>query len=1292
MKRLIITIWLLAFASLHAQVQHNYAVEDLPNAFTNTNSFAVGIYSGPVTFSQLSSLTASNFIYVSDGSPTNPCTGGGTGAFAFFVNSVWDCSLGGGEFNQIVEVSGTALPQRPTLNLIPGANTTIMPVDNPGQNRTDITFASSGGGGGGSPGAPNGSLQGNNSSVLGGIPLTSANFTTGQVRAANFSNVLYAPDPSIITAGGFNWQQTISSTLTAGTPATVTLTPCPLGVNGLDYWNTFNISDYTAVAFTNGSASIAATNTYFAGEMIRFASTGSLPTNFSTIAIYYVLATGLTSGTFEVAAIPFGTAILAGSAGSGTQTAIDWETPQITFGGTCASGASSGTVLFTPIYSHAAGYSIGTATAGIYETLANAAQPQTGGSTFSTNYRIVLGPAGNPNNNGSTGPTVYPIFGTLRAGFYNLTIDAYGSVFQCWTRNYCIDYNRLSGSQNKVNLLGLTMVSMQNLNGWPIASTQCVGGVVTINTTVPHAIQVGDIADVLRTDNAFYWGGSATWGLAFDGHTVTAVTSTSYSYSINGSCPAGTSLANTPGYTNVINAPIMSTQNGMHVADFQGFLAGAAYIGTQGHWSEGITLLNDQDFTLTNSTDILLTSGQVTPSTCTTTYPYCGFKIYHPGPANRNSAISHLYNLDFNVACTGNGIGNFAGNTMDVTGSNLQSMSEVMIVSGNPLSGFGPTTLTNVYGEAGGCINPDIGIVADAGIINYGTPISIIGGEGPGGDLVTLATGGSTVYSYYIQAVDSVAGVSAPLLFGEAAPSGSTVNVRFPRMLPLPGDTITYNVIRATDLNNSPTTAACVGGTTTVCGSVVTGMAQCSGLWCSFTDDVTVATSAITITFPAPFLPSATFWPASWVMEGGGVVYAIGTTSQGCSESTLSFSGNSSPACFSMNDPNSGSRTSWGSSLQGGRTALILDDITQPSPPSRGRLNFNYSTTQHRFPESLITLADATPDATLANIGHRPAMSSSDTWIGVDCLNFVNLQCLAFGSPVSISEYIAAIPNASGVGGSSNWTHQLTASLETSRVPNLFTQNVTVLGSCTGFLFCGPFSPTNQVSDTFVRANSGTLGANWTCSSNGTWGITNNTATPLTLTSGTVLNCAYTAASFTNDQVSQVTFSAPSTDGIGATCRTASGASTGYTLLIDGLGDSRILKSVAGTASNLATGGPAFAVGDVATISCVGTTITAYKNGTQILSATDSAITSGFPGMTYFNNPAAGSGALINFIGGNASWNSSQGLSIQSNPITSQEGSPTLNTAVCWKTTGTTPTLGYCSTAFSGTPPVCTCQ
>jgi len=49
---------------------------------------------------------------------------------------------------QNIEIGGAAATQRPTLNLVPGANVTISAVDDPVRLRTDVTIASSGGGGG----------------------------------------------------------------------------------------------------------------------------------------------------------------------------------------------------------------------------------------------------------------------------------------------------------------------------------------------------------------------------------------------------------------------------------------------------------------------------------------------------------------------------------------------------------------------------------------------------------------------------------------------------------------------------------------------------------------------------------------------------------------------------------------------------------------------------------------------------------------------------------------------------------------------------------------------------------------------------------------------------------------------------------------------------------------------------------------------------------------------------------------------------------------------------------------
>ena len=79
------------------------------------------------------------------------------------------------------------------------------------------------------------------------------------------------------------------------------------------------------LTFTNGSAVVTGTNSYVVGQPVQLATTGSLPTNFSTGTNYYVSATGLSSSQFELTTNGLGgTPIVAGSAGSGTQTAVTY--------------------------------------------------------------------------------------------------------------------------------------------------------------------------------------------------------------------------------------------------------------------------------------------------------------------------------------------------------------------------------------------------------------------------------------------------------------------------------------------------------------------------------------------------------------------------------------------------------------------------------------------------------------------------------------------------------------------------------------------------------------------------------------------------------------------------------------------------------------------------------------------------------------------------------------------------------------------------------------------------------
>jgi hypothetical protein len=87
--------------------------------------------------------------------------------------------------------------------------------------------------------------------------------------------------------------------------------------NGVSYATT--ATSTATVTFTNSSANITWTANGLAHYApVYFTTTGSLPTNFTAGTVYYVASTG--TNTITVSATPGGSAITAGSAGSGTQT------------------------------------------------------------------------------------------------------------------------------------------------------------------------------------------------------------------------------------------------------------------------------------------------------------------------------------------------------------------------------------------------------------------------------------------------------------------------------------------------------------------------------------------------------------------------------------------------------------------------------------------------------------------------------------------------------------------------------------------------------------------------------------------------------------------------------------------------------------------------------------------------------------------------------------------------------------------------------------------------------------
>jgi hypothetical protein len=78
-----------------------------------------------------------------------------------------------------------------------------------------------------------------------------------------------------------------------------------------------------AATFTNGSASIAATNSFVAGEQVSFLAPGGvLPAGITNGSQYFVSATGLSGSAFQVAPTFGGTPIVMQSAGTGSPVVV----------------------------------------------------------------------------------------------------------------------------------------------------------------------------------------------------------------------------------------------------------------------------------------------------------------------------------------------------------------------------------------------------------------------------------------------------------------------------------------------------------------------------------------------------------------------------------------------------------------------------------------------------------------------------------------------------------------------------------------------------------------------------------------------------------------------------------------------------------------------------------------------------------------------------------------------------------------------------------------------------------
>jgi len=186
--------------------------------------------------------------------------------------------------------------------------------------------------------------------------------------------------------------------------------------------------------------------------------------------------------------------------------------------------------------------------------------------------------------------------------------------------------------------------------------------------------------------------------------------------------------------------------------------------------------------------------------------------------------------------------------------------------------------------------------------------------------------------------------------------------------------------------------------------------------------------------------------------------------------------------------------------------------------------------------------------------------------------------------------------------------------------------------ACMAATTCGAFMQLSPAgADSFARANSSTLGANW-ASNTQNMGINGNAAVAA---SSVFAEWSWVGQSFNADQWSRATIkTVDGSGGVGVMVRLAApGTNTGYLYFCNTAGRG-LYKIVAGSTTTLVSTGSGCAVNDVIELDAVGSNLIALRNGAVDLTASDSSIASGAPGIDIGNTGTATNDSLVSWVGG----------------------------------------------------------
>ncbi len=793
-----------------------------------------------------------------------------------------------------------------------------------------------------------------------------------------------APAGITYATTALNWTQTISNPLTGGSQATVTLTPCPVGVDT-----------------TSGAG-------------------------------YQVLISG--GGNSEAVSV-------------------------VTAAGGCTSGAASGTITFTPFHSYGAGYTIGSASSGIQETI-NAACGAMATTHPNGQCNVTIPANGGPNN--LSGPTSdhplnnYLVYGTIYFHAGQSTLNGYGVSLNCLGRGPCLQLGDLLNANHYTDMTveGIHFRTPVVSTGDPayagsaITNTAVASSVATITTSSAHGFRPGDMVVQLFTDDASYWGDAVVT-------TVPSATTYTYAHASNGTIASQT----TPGVTALAYEGVLDNANSSHFID----VSEDAYYGESRHFNNFFDLWDDENAVIDHfNNNAISLNGNAN---------WNGSFVFSGGGNNIGVTMAPVITIrDSNFTANASScVTDYNSNGLYFENSVCQSAGLWQVYASNSTGNYQGAYLKDIYTESTLAMNPASGArtpfpgLGIAGLIagpstsaasfkvDSGGSTGLTGGFATGGS-------GSTHYSYFIVVNDVTSGgQTSPMQVLSWSSTGSdSIPVSWPRVA-RGTDSITYDVIRMTTPSVAgdafPYIGGCPGGSGGTCGSVATALSQataCSGgLVCTYTDTGSSATLAYTVKTGGSI--QLNFWPGTIVTAGNTIevdkeptnLVVVGI-SQGtpalvantCSRGGVASSGGYT-ACLS-NPAFNGPAT---------ETATVLYDGAQQTL-SKGRLNLftpqGYLVNSHHF----ITLLDSQPSLTQSTIGYRPLASANDTWIGTDIgtNKAITLGQLSFGAPVAISSYI------NNTGDGTSWLERLTSSLKEFNVNVKFDQSVTLAGLSNGCL------------------------------------------------------------------------------------------------------------------------------------------------------------------------------------------------------------------------------------------------